>query len=241
MSLDSRLLTEDDVRALEHTVLVRHRLEEQYEDLEHQTETAVLGMWLFLATEIMFFGTLFTALGVYHYLYPEEFEQASRALNWQVGAANTFVLLISSFTMVMAVHHARLGQTRLLITFLLTTAMLGCAFLGLKGYEYYEDVRKGLILGSRFDENAWAEALPADRIPHVKLFLLLYWVMTGAHAVHMIIGIGAVLVMAVLARGNRFDSNYYAPVDVTGLYWHFVDVVWIFLFPMLYLLATHRI
>ncbi len=241
MSLDSRLLTEDDLRALEHTVLVRHRLEEQYEDLEQQSETATLGMWLFLATEVMFFGTLFTALGIYRFLYPGAFEQASRALNWQVGATNTFVLLISSFTMVMAVHYARLGQTRLLISFLLTTAILGSAFLGLKGYEYYEDVREGLILGSRFKESAWTEALSADQIPPVKLFLLLYWIMTGAHAVHMIIGISAVLVIAALARGNRFDSAYYAPVDVTGLYWHFVDIVWIFLFPMLYLLGTHRL
>jgi len=240
MSADSRLLTEQDLHALEHTVLVRHRLEEQYENLEQQTETAVLGMWLFLATEIMFFGTLFTALGVYRYVYPEPFEEASRALNWQVGATNTFVLLISSFTMVMAVHFARLGRSRPLFNFLIATALLGCVFLGLKAYEYYEDIREGLILGSRFNPAAFPE-LSADQMPPVKLFLLLYWVMTGAHAVHMIIGITAVLIIAALARKNRFDAAYYSPVDVTGLYWHFVDIVWIFLFPMLYLLGTHHL
>jgi cytochrome c oxidase subunit 3 len=240
MSVDSRLVTEQDLHALEHTVLVRHRLEEQYENLEQQTETAVLGMWLFLATEIMFFGTLFTALGVYRYVYPEPFEQASVALNWQVGATNTFVLLISSFTMVMAVHFARLGRSRSLFNFLIATALLGCVFLGLKAYEYYEDIREGLILGSRFNPEAFP-GLSADQIPPVKLFLLLYWVMTGAHAVHMIIGITAVLIIAALARKNRFDTDYYTPVDVTGLYWHFVDIVWIFLFPMLYLLGTHHL
>jgi cytochrome c oxidase subunit 3 len=242
MTLDSRLLTQSERQMLEHTVLVRHRLEEHYEDLEQQSETAVLGMWLFLATEIMFFGTLFTVLGVYRYLYPEAFEAASRRLNWQVGGLNTFVLLISSLTMALAVYYARLGRTRSLVPLLLVTAILGSAFLGLKGYEYYQDIQEGLVLGSRFDASAWIgkDALSADQIPPVKLFLLLYWIMTGAHAVHMIIGIVAVLTMAALAKNNRFDAAYYAPIDVTGLYWHFVDIVWIFLFPMLYLLGTHR-
>jgi cytochrome c oxidase subunit 3 len=243
MSRESSLLTDRDLHALEHTILVRHRLEEQYHDLEHQSETAVLGMWLFLATEIMFFGTLFTALLIYRFLHAEAFEAASRRLNWQIGTINTFVLLISSLMMALAVHYARMGRTRALVNLLLLTAALGTCFLALKGYEYYLDFEAGLVLGPRFNASDWIakEQLTADQVPPVKLFLLLYWTMTGAHAVHMIIGIAAVLTMAALARNTRFNAAYYAPVDVTGLYWHFVDLVWIFLLPMLYLLGTHRL
>ncbi len=239
MSLDLRL-TEPERKLLEHTVLVRKRLEDQYSNLEQQNDTAALGMWLFLATEIMFFGTLFTALFVYRLLYPDAFERGSMHLNWQIGATNTVVLLVSSLFMALAVYCVRMGQTRRCVQFLLITAALGAAFLALKGYEYYDDIRQGLVIGAQFKGESWlAGGLPAGELPHVQLFLLLYWIMTGAHAIHMVIGIVAVLVIAALASKERFDSQYYGPVEVTGLYWHFVDVVWIFLFPMLYLLGTH--
>ena len=239
MSLDLRL-TEHEQKVLEHTVVVRKRLEEQYSNLEQQNDTAALGMWLFLATEIMFFGTLFTALFVYRLLYPEAFERASTHLNWQIGATNTVVLLVSSLFMALAVFCVRTGQTRRVLPFLLLTAALGAVFLALKGYEYYDDIRQGLLIGRWFNEEPWLESgLAAGELPHVQLFLLLYWIMTAAHAIHMVIGIAVVLVIAALASKGRFDANYYGPVEVTGLYWHFVDVVWIFLFPMLYLLGTH--
>jgi cytochrome c oxidase subunit III len=235
------LLDEHERRAVEHTVLVRHRLEEQYENLEQQNQTSALGMWLFLATEVMFFGTLFTVLSVYRYLYTDAFEHASRRLNWQIASINTVVLLVSSMSMALAVYFVQAGRTRALIICLLTTAALGIAFLGFKGYEYYDDYQQGLILGSQFSPSDWIEqeGLSPDQIPQVQLFLFLYWFMTAGHALHVIIGIGAVLTMAVLAAKGRFDAAYYGPVDVTGLYWHFVDVVWIFLLPMLYLLGTH--
>jgi cytochrome c oxidase subunit 3 len=143
--------------------------------------------------------------------------------------------------MALAVYCVRTDRQRGLVWFLIATAALGGVFLGLKAYEYYDDWEQGLVLGSRFDDSRWIEAgLSAGEVPHVKLFLLLYWVMTGAHAVHMIIGIGAVLVMAALAARRQFDAHYYGPVEVTGLYWHFVDMVWIFLLPLLYLLGTHH-
>ncbi len=239
MSLDLRL-TEQERKLLEHTVVVRHRLEEQYSNLEQQNETAGLGMWLFLATEIMFFGTLFTALFVYRLLYAEAFERASAHLNWQIGATNTVVLLLSSLFMALAVYRVRTSPTPHVVPFLLVTAALGALFLALKGYEYYDDIRQGLVIGPRFNEETWlAAGLGAGELPHVQLFLLLYWIMTAAHAIHMVIGIGVVLVIAALASKGRFDAQYYGPVEVTGLYWHFVDVVWIFLFPMLYLLGIH--
>jgi cytochrome c oxidase subunit 3 len=243
MSPDRTLLTVAERDELELTALVRHRLEEQFENLEQQHEAASLGMWIFLATEVMFFGTLFLGLGVYRYQYGEAFERASERLNWIIGGINTLVLLVSSLMMVLAVHHARLGERPRLVRYLGLTALLGGAFLVLKGLEYYIDYRENLIPGWRFDPAEWTgqHGLRPEQVPHVQLFLLFYWIMTGTHALHMTIGIGVVLVMMVLARRGHFSPVYYAPVDVTGLYWHFVDTVWIFLLPMLYLLGTHTV
>lgn len=240
MSLKEALLTPEERDELELTALVRHRLEEQYHDLEQQHETASLGMWVFLATEVMFFGTLFLGVAVYHLLYTEAVEKASTKLNWMIGGINTVVLLVSSLFMVLAVHYARHGDNRKVVLFLCLTAALGITFLFLKGYEYYTDYRDYLIPGSRFRDEEWIEeGLTADQVPHVKLFLLYYWIMTGLHALHVTIGILVVLVVAVLAARGHFSTAYNSPVDVTGLYWHFVDTVWIFLYPMLYLLGTH--
>jgi cytochrome c oxidase subunit 3 len=219
---------------------VRHRLEEQFENLDQQHEAASLGMWVFLATEVMFFGTLFVSLGIYRLLYPEAFEVASEKLNWIIGGVNTVVLLVSSLTMVLAVHYAKLGQRKHLLVFLAATALLGICFLCLKGLEYYLDYVDNLIPGWRFEEPEWIRAgLKAEQVPHVKLFLLFYWIMTGFHGLHVTIGILVVLTMFILAWRNHFSSVYYSPVDVTALYWHFVDIVWIFLLPMLYLLGSH--
>jgi cytochrome c oxidase subunit III len=241
MSPEHGLLTAAERRTLEHTVLHRERLEEQYIDLEQQHQAAATGMWVFLATEVMFFGAIFTALGIYRMLYAEAFEKASEKLNWIIGGTNTLVLLTSSLTVVLAVHFARHGSRRALVTCLALTALLGTAFLGLKGVEYYIDYQENLIPGWRFSAEEWIEqeGLTVEQVGQVKLFLTFYWVMTLVHALHMTIGIGAVLVIMVLARRGHFSEEYYSPVDVTALYWHFVDIVWIFLLPMLYLLGTH--
>ncbi len=241
MRPDNAVLTPDERDELDLTVLVRRRLEGQFEDLPQQHEVASLGMWVFLATEVMFFGTLFLGLFTYRYLYPEAFERASERLNWVIGGVNTIVLLVSSLTMVLAVHSARHGRQTRILVYLALTALLGLAFLGLKALEYYLDYRDNLIPGWRFDPDEWVTrgGLAPGQVPHVELFLLFYWVMTGLHAVHMIFGILAVLTLFVLARRGCFSAEYYAPVDVVGLYWHFVDTVWIFLLPSLYLLGTH--
>ncbi len=243
MSREDSFLTADIGDMFKHTIVVRHPLEDQFHDFEHQTETARLGIWLFLATEVMFFGALFLALGIYRYQYTEAFEKASERLNWQIGGINTLVLLVSSLTMVLAVHYARLGNSRWLIRHLLLTAALGAVFLVLKGLEYYIDYRENLIPGWRFEPSEWVgrAGLSPDQVPHVELFLLMYFIMTAIHAVHLTIGITIVLILAVLAARRRFTSEYYSPIDVTGLYWHFVDVVWIFLLPMLYLVGTHTL
>jgi cytochrome c oxidase subunit III len=243
MNPDHAILTPEERAELGLTALVRHRLEDQYANLEQQHEVAALGMWVFLATEVMFFGTLFLGLATYHYQYPEAFEKASEKLNWIIGGANTVVLLVSSLFMVLAVHYARLGNGKLLCLYLALTALLGVTFLCLKGLEYYIDYWEMLIPGWSFDDNAWVvqEGLKAEDVPHVKLFLLFYWIMTGFHALHVTIGIAVIGVMFIMARKGSFSPAYYSPVDVTALYWHFVDIVWIFLLPMLYLLGTHSL
>ncbi len=240
MSPDRAILTPEERDELELTALVRHPLEEQFANLEHQHEAATLGMWVFLATEVMFFGALFLGLSAYRTMYPEAFEKASEKLNWIIGGLNTIVLLVSSLFMVLAVHYAKVGERRPLLRYLFLTALLGTVFLVLKAFEYYTDYRDNLIPGWRFDDEEWVRSgLRPDQVPHVKLFLLFYWIMTGLHAVHVTLGIAAVLAMLYLAWRGYFSPAYYSPVDVTGLYWHFVDTVWIFLLPMLYLMGTH--
>ncbi len=243
MSPEEAVLTPEERAVVEDSFLVRHTLEEQFRDLGQQHETAALGMWVFLATEVMFFGALFLGLGIYRYEYQEAFEKVSVRLNWVVGGINTVVLLVSSLFMVLAVHYAKLGRRRALLWCLCLTAALGVLFLVFKGYEYWTDYRDNLIPGWRFNDAEWLEQehLKAEDVPHVKLFLMFYWIMTGTHGLHVTIGVCAVLVMALLARRGHFSPAYYSPVDVTALYWHFVDTVWIFLLPMLYLLGTHSL
>jgi cytochrome c oxidase subunit 3 len=243
MSREANYLTADLRDMFKHTIVFREELEEQYHDLDQQSQAATFGMWLFLATEVLFFGALFMSVGIYHYLYPEAFEKASERLNWQIGSINTLVLLVSSLTMVLSVHYARLGNKRKLILFLLLTAAIGASFLGLKGYEYYSDYQENLIPGWKFDSSEWVlnEGLSPTQVPQVKLFLMFYWIMTVIHAVHLTIAIAAVLILAWLARLELFSARYHSPVEVVGLYWHLVDIVWIFLLPMLYLLGTHHL
>ncbi len=240
MSPENSVFTPEEREVLDQSFFVRHRLEEQYRDLEQQHETASLGMWVFLATEVLFFGALFVGLASYRYLYGPTFEKASEKLNWIVGGVNTVVLLVSSGAVVLAVHYARLGDRRRVVAYLTATAALGVGFLCLKGFEYFTDYRDYLIPGWRFRDSDWlGQGLGREEIPRVKLFLLFYWIMTGLHALHVTIGICVVSVMIVLAWKGHFSPAYYSPVDVTALYWHFVDIVWIFLLPMLYLQGTH--
>jgi len=250
MSLKDALFTPgEQERLFDHTFLKRDRLEEQYASLEQQHEAAAFGMWVFLATEVMFFGTLFIAVAVYRVRAPEAVEAASVHLNWFIGGLNTVVLLVSSLLMALAVHSAQIGDQRRLYRFLVATAVLGVLFLGFKGVEYYMDYAENLIPGWKFDRNTWLAPKSAggagltsdEQVGYVQIFLCLYWTMTGFHALHVTIGIGVVLTMALLTSRGHFSAAYFTPVEVTGLYWHFVDLVWIFLLPTLYLLGTHTL
>ena len=201
---------------------------QQFDDYEQQQEASTLGMWVFLATEVLFFGGLFLGYTVYRALYPAVYGEASRRLDIVFGTINTGVLLCSSLTMAMAVHQAQLGKRKTLILFLILTMILGGVFLGIKFYEYYQKYQESLIPGPRF---AW-EGRDAT---HASLFFIFYFVMTGMHALHMIIGIGLMATLVVLTLRGKFNAIYYSPVELGGLYWHFVDIVWVFLFPLLYL------
>jgi cytochrome c oxidase subunit III len=222
----------------------------QFETMEQQKETSTLGMWLFLVTEIMFFGGLFTAYLVYRHMYPDAFAAASSTLNVPLGAFNTAVLICSSLTMALAIRSAQVNQRGKIVLFLLLTMLLGGTFLGIKAIEYHDKFVErhvpGDVLNEPFHfelENHHEAAVAQAQDPlyprHAEIFFALYFIMTAIHATHMIIGIAILAVLCFYARRGKFDSEYYNPLEMTGLYWHFVDIVWIFLFPLLYLLGAH--
>jgi cytochrome c oxidase subunit III len=205
---------------------------EQFDDLEQQHEADKLGMWVFLATEVLFFGGLFLSYTVYRYLYPSVFAAASRHTEVILGGANTAILLFSSTLMALAVRAAQLTRRKPLIWLLLGTAFLGIVFMVVKGVEYHKDFVDHLVPGTAFQ---WHEANPQA----AEIFFWLYFAMTGLHAIHVTIGIVLMLLLALLAWRGKFQNGNYMPVEIAGLYWHFVDIVWVFLFPLLYL-AGHR-
>jgi cytochrome c oxidase subunit 3 len=209
-------------------------LREQFDTEEQQKEASTLGMWIFLITEIMFFGGMFAAYTIYRSAYSTVFAIASSSLNVTVGAINTCVLLLSSFTMVMAVRASQLGQRKMIIVFLILTLVFGCVFLGVKAYEWNEKYEEHHMPGqAAFHLEGTPLQGPA------KIFFSLYFAMTGLHALHMIVGVGLLSVMIWQTRQGMFSAEYYTPIDISGLYWHFVDIVWIFLYPLLYLIDRH--
>ena len=207
-------------------------LAHQFDSLGQQTEAATLGMWVFLVTEVLFFGGLFLTYAVYRSFYPAAFSAASHELDILLGGINTAVLITSSLTMALAVHAAQLGQRRLLMIFLVVTMVLGTVFLGIKAVEYYHKFAEHHVPGASFQ-------FEREHQRHAQIFFSLYFIMTGLHAIHMIIGIGVLLVMWIWAWRGRITSDYAGPIEISGLYWHFVDIVWIFLFPLLYLIGRH--
>jgi cytochrome c oxidase subunit 3 len=214
-----------------HTLAEQHTaLAHQFDDLTQQYEASRLGMWAFLLTEVMFFGGLFVGYTVYRTAYPAGFMAGSQHLDIALGTLNTAVLISSSLTMALAVHAAQVGHRQLLIRCLLLTMLLGLAFLGIKGYEYVHKYHESLVPGVRF-------RAAGPQANEMQVFLILYFVMTGLHALHMLIGLGLLAVLVVLAWRRVLSAEYHTPVEVIGLYWHFVDIVWIFLYPLLYLIG----
>ena len=205
-------------------------LQHHFGTLEDQKEAATLGMWVFLAQEVLFFGGLFLAYTVYRNQYFAGFSEASHHLKWELGAINTAVLIGSSLTMALAVRAAAMGKRGLVVLFLILTILLGSVFLGVKVVEYKDKFDHHLVPGPDFHWEG-PNANPAE------IFYSLYFAMTGLHALHMIIGIPILAIIAWMAQRGRFSPAYHSPVEMVGLYWHFVDIVWIFLFPLLYLIG----
>ena len=210
------------------TALAHH-----FDNMEQQREAGSIGMWVFLVQEIMFFGGLFLAYSIFRAKFPEAFAAASNHLNWRLGGINTVVLIVSSLTMALAVYYAQVGKRRPQVWFLTVTLLLGATFLVIKGFEYAEKFRDNLFPGPSFH---WTGNGDPNQ---VQIFFWIYFAMTGLHALHMIIGIGIISYLIFYARRGRFTPEYHAPVEISGLYWHFVDIIWIFLFPLLYLLGRH--
>jgi cytochrome c oxidase subunit III len=201
----------------------------QFDDAVQQRDAASLGIWAFLVSEVLFFGGLFTAYTIYRVTYPAAFAAASHELYELIGAFNTAVLLASSLTVALAVAALEHGAVRRAGRLVLATLALGGVFLALKSVEYWLDYREGLVPGLHFEPARFADA------PHAALFLTLYFIMTGLHALHVISGLGVLGVIRVLLARSSQPAALTNTLENAALFWHLVDVVWIFLFPLLYL------
>lgn len=242
----------DDDHAHAHSALAHH-----FDNMEQQRDASSIGMWVFIAQEIMFFGGLFAAYIVFRAKYPDVFAEASRdhlSVVW--GSINTVVLICSSLTMALAVHAAQIGNRRSLVNFLVATMFLGTVFLGIKAVEYNDKFNHHLFPGKEFHYAGGQTGIDLDAAPEVRTgnfrvgelnskpyqaFFWIYFAMTGLHALHMIIGIGILAVLTFLSYRGAYGPEYNAPIELTGLYWHFVDIVWIFLFPLLYLIGGFKL
>jgi cytochrome c oxidase subunit III len=244
-----------------------------FNNLLQQQSTVRFGMWVFLVTEVLFFGGVFCAYTVYRLWFPLEFEAGSSALNPLIAGINSFLLLASSFTCTLAIRAAYAGQQGLLKSWLMATILLGCTFLGFKAYEYYIDIEEGLVPSSRmvtviepgpdgeprevqrsvfagkiehilekkayYEKNS-GEQLKKVNLDRTRLFFMFYWTMTGLHVIHMLVGIGLFVWQYVLASMGFFKpQERYVYIEVLALYWHFVELVWIFLLPLLYMTGHH--
>jgi cytochrome c oxidase subunit 3 len=256
----------------EHPASAHAALQHHFENMEQQREAGTLGMWIFLVTEIMFFGGMFMAYILYRSYNADAFAAASNRLNVKMGFANTIVLICSSLTMALAVYYSQVGRRKMIVLMLILTMILGTTFLVVKAFEYRDKYEKSEIPGRLFPGrpfNWYAEeehAVPVTQQPgrdatternpqavptgqerkpdanfagRAEMFFFIYFAMTGLHALHMVIGLGMLIVLTIMAWRNRFSPEYHSPVELGGLYWHFVDIVWIFLFPLLYLLGAH--
>jgi cytochrome c oxidase subunit 3 len=248
--LDSHALaaTTADHSALEHDHAHPQYLRHHFETVEQQREATQFGMWLFLLTEIMFFGGMFFAYLLYRNWYYPAFATASNQLSVPLGALNTAILIASGFFMALGVWAAEVRKRGILVLMLVLTTVFGLAFLGVKSIEYHEKWEHHHIPGNSFSVAEFVnpaaygikeEPLAPDMAQKTQIFFFLYFAMTGMHALHMIIGIGILFWLTWRAHRGEFSAGYVAPIENFGLYWHFVDIVWLFLFPLLYLINRH--
>lgn len=215
------------------TEVIEKLPETQFRDLDQQRETAELGMWVFLSTELLLFGGLFVSYSAFRYYFPNIFAEASQGLDAVIGTINTAILIVSSMFVALAVYAVKNDQRKKLLFSLSAAIVLGTAFMVLKGYEYYNHYKHHEFPGLSFDYS----------VPHAmekQVYFFLYFAMTGLHALHLTVGICLVLFVLFRAYRRNYSPAYYAPVENVGLYWHFVDIIWIFLYPLLYLIDIHH-
>jgi cytochrome c oxidase subunit 3 len=205
-------------------------LQHHFVEMAQQFEASKIGMWLFLVTEVLLFGGLFVGYGIMHARHPEAFREAHHHLDRVMGAINTIVLLVSSFTMVMAVWAASMSRRKLLLIFLALTFLLAGCFMVVKYFEYSHKFHDGLLPGKFYSHQG-------DTVPGQFMFFSFYFMMTGLHGFHVLVGMACIAWLFFRAWRGHFSSAYYGPVDLVGLYWHLVDLIWIYLFPLMYLLS----
>lgn len=218
-----------------HSLLHHH-----FDDMQQQREATALGMWTFLSTEVMMFGALMFAYSLYRYKFHTEFLAGSHSLNFKLGFMNTLVLLVSSLTMAMGVHAAQVKEKKRMMMFLGITWILGLLFLVIKGFEWSADYHEGLVPGLNWDPRPhnFADLVKEGfNLQSYQMYFVIYFSMTGLHAFHMIIGLALVAYFMFLGQRGMFTNGNDQPVELLGLYWHFVDIVWVFLFPLLYLIG----
>jgi cytochrome c oxidase subunit 3 len=229
--------------ALNHEEQHRPELLHHFADAQQQRDSASLGMWIFLATEVMFFGGLFCAYLIYRGWYFADFAAASTSIDALLGGTNTAVLICSSLTVVLAIWAAQTSRRGLLLSMLVLTMIFGLVFLGIKAKEYKDKFEEHHVPGASFSFDR--QPVPGQsgqyaNPRHAEIFFALYFIMTGLHALHMIIGLGIFTWLLWMAWKGRFTPEYHTPLEVGGLYWHFVDIIWIYLFPLLYLIDRHK-
>ncbi len=207
-----------------------HHHAHHFASAEDEFEASKQGMWLFMVTEVLMIGGLFVAYFLFRGMYPEMFFEAHKMLSVKMGATNTVVLITSSVTMVLAVTAAQRGQRSKSIGYLLATFVLACCFLVVKYFEYSEKIHHGLLPGGMFTNHELKD-------PKSPLFFSLYFVMTGLHGLHVVVGMGLIAWLIKRSAAKEFSPAFYTPVELVGFYWHFVDLVWIYLFPLLYLVG----
>ncbi len=217
-------MAQDSVVAEEKEVFVQHH----FVDAEQQFDAAKLGMWVFIVTEILFFGGLFCAYIIFRAIYPHTFIEASNHLDKLVGGADTLDLILSSLTMALAIHSIQTNKPKLTLIYLGITFILAGAFIGSHVWEWLDNFSKGIYPGAAY-------AYKGVTGSHAYVFYSLYYMMTGLHGIHVIVGMGLMVWLMIKTKRGRFNGEYYTPIEITGLYWHLVDIFWIFLLPLFYL------
>ena len=214
-----------------HEIIVGgHKVAHHFESAEQEFEASKLGIWLFLTTEILMFGGLFVGYVIFHNMFPEMFAEGASHLDWKLGSLNTIVLLVSSFTMVLSIYYAQTNQQKKVSNALLITFVCGLIFMVIKAFEYSHKIHLGLLPGELF---TYEQAQSAN----LAMYFSFYFLMTGLHGSHVLIGMGLIGWLWWRSRKKEFNKDYYTPLEVVGLFWHLVDVIWIYLFPLIYLVG----